>query len=292
MPSLLRSLPKSGGWMNSIKVVMGLIEIGAAVKFLSVADFAWNPQPVVFDFVTVMLMWMLLSLAIGAYLLGWYRFVHDTKMDSISFLRWSLAMWFLGFGGLLGYLIIHPDRAAGALMNQVIAFAPPQVNAADTDVGPTVEHEGLPGLRFALDLNRAIPVAQKLELPLFLDFTGINCINCRRMEKKMAEPQNRRLIEQFLAVQLYADKVPAITDAQVAEQLRLRNIRLQTHWFGDVTLPSYAVVTPDGKTVLAMHIGYDAAGREFTQFLETGLQKWQAAKLAAAGKHGAVVAGR
>jgi thiol:disulfide interchange protein len=303
LPSLLRNLPRSGGWMNSVKVVMGLIELGAAVKFLSVADLAWNPTPVIFDYVTVMLIWMVLSLAIGCYLLGWFRLSHDLPVQGLSTFRASMAFSFLGMAFLLGYLTLQPDRAQGLLMDQIVAFAPPRFDdppaAAPAgmpggvlpvaELGPTLDKHGL---LFALDLDKAIPVARQRQQPLLLDFTGVNCINCRRMEKKMVEPANRQLIEQCLAVALYADKVPHIADAAYADRLLSQNVKLQVEWFGSVSLPSYAVVAPDGKTILSTYIGYEAKSGEFTEFLQQGLQKWQATQAAGVNRAAEQVAGR
>jgi len=277
-PGLLKKLPKSGGWMNSVKVVMGLIEIGAAVKFLSVADLIWNPRPMLFDFVTTMLIWTVLSLAIGLYLLGLFRLSHDTPVESISTIRGLLALSFLGLTALLTFLVFEPDRAEGFVMDQIVAFAPPhfdsgQAVSASPDLGPVVAHNGLV---FALDLDKAISVAEHRQRPLLLDFTGVTCSNCRRMEKKMAESANRQRIEKYVAVALYTDRVPEIENAGYAAGLLEKNTQLQVQWFGDVTLPSYAVVTPDGKTVLASYVGYEARAGEFTQFLDSGWQKWQA----------------
>ncbi|MDP1796242.1 MAG: cytochrome c biogenesis protein CcdA [Planctomycetaceae bacterium] len=285
LPQLLKKLPKSGGWMNSVKVVMGLIEIGAAVKFLSVADLTLNPTPILFDFVTVMLTWMVLALAIALYLLGVYRFAHDTPTESISPGRALLALSFLGLTGMLGFLTLQPDRASGWIMDTIVSFAPPRFDEphADppaelvrggngADVGPTIEHHGL---RFALNMDKAREVARTQRRPILIDFTGVNCQNCRRMEKKMAEPENRRRIEQFVAVQLYVDKVPVIADADLAEQMLKANVELQQRLVQDVSMPSYVIITPDGVQVLATHIGY-APGNEFTDFLDEGWRNWQA----------------
>jgi len=110
---------------------------------------------------------------------------------------------------------------------------------------------------------------------MVFDFTGVNCVNCRLMEKKLVESHNLRLLQKFVLVQLYADAVPTIADA--AERMRLlnRNRQLQTEWFEEVTLPAYAVVTPDGKTVLSSYFGLEQKEGEFASFLEQGWEKWQ-----------------
>jgi thiol:disulfide interchange protein DsbD len=190
-----------------------------------------------------------------------------------------LAYGFLGLTAMIGYLILQPEKAAGVVMQQIVAFAPPRIHGGASDLGPTVEHDGL---QFALDLDQAIPVARRRQQPLLLDFTGVNCVNCRRMEVKMGEPDNRRLIEKFIAVQLYADKVPTITDPRLAEDILARNLRRQVDWFGDVSLPSYAVVTPDGREILAAYIGYEQREGHFGRFLEYGWQQWEQRQQAAA----------
>jgi len=283
VPSLLKKLPKSGGWMNAVKVVMGLIEIGAAVKFFSVADLAWNSVPVLFDFVFVMLAWLVLALGISLYLLGLFRLTHDTPPNGISVARLTLALAFLGLSGNLGVGVLNHERGGGWIMDQIIAFAPPRFEESSAHVGTVLaNHNGLPeptithhGLRFAMDVDRAIAFASLKQQPMLFDFTGVNCVNCRLMEKKLAQPHNRSRLEKFVLVQLYADKVPMIADPVEAKRLLKRNVDLQSEWFGDVTLPSYAVVTPDGKTILSNYFGLEQKDGEFAKFLDDGLAKWQ-----------------
>lgn len=286
VPSLLKKLPKSGGWMNVVKVVMGLIEIGAAIKFYSVADLVWNPEPVLFDFVFVMIAWLVLSVTISLYLLGVFRLAHDVHPTGISVGRMILVMLFLGLSANLAVGLITHERGGGWIMDQVIAFAPPRFeNQAAVKEGggpatdlpePVLAHHGV---WFALDVDKATAHATKLQRPMLFDFTGVNCINCRLMEIKMAQPQIRTRLEKFVPVQLYADKVPTILNRAEAKRLLKRNVGLQEQWFGDVTLPSYAVVTPDGKTILSMYKGLEQRDGEFTAFLDDGLKKWDAMQL-------------
>ncbi|MBS0205499.1 MAG: hypothetical protein JSS49_21555 [Planctomycetes bacterium] len=282
VPSLLKQLPKSGGWMNVVKVVMGLIEIGAAVKFYSVADLAWNPEPVLFDFVFVMISWLVLSLAIALYLLGVFRLAHDVPPTGISVGRLILVMAFLGLSCNLAVGLITHERGGGWIMDQIIAFAPPRFEneaAAEKGGGPP---DGLPepmlahhGVWFTLDVDKGITLATALNRPMLFDFTGVNCVNCRLMEKKLGQPQNKSRLEKLVPVQLYADKVPTIADPVEAKRLLKRNNGLQTQWFGDVTLPSYAVVTPDGKTILSSYFGLEQKEGEFAAFLDEGMKKWK-----------------
>ena len=301
VPSLLKKLPKSGGWMNSVKVVMGLIEIGAAVKFFSVADLAFNPAaPVFFDYVIVLLMWLVVALAVGLYLLGVYRFPHDTPVDSITVSRGLLAMSFLGLTGLFGMALVNPNAGGGWLMNQIVAFAPPnlqgdvggeegpKVGFAQEAEGPKTVHHGVV---FSLDIDKAIAASTKLNEPLFLDFTGVNCVNCRLMEKKMAAPSWKERLAKFVGAQLYVDVpgIPTITDEAYATSLWKKNLALQMGWFGDVSMPAYAITTPDGKTILATYAGAEKASGEFLQFMDEGLAKWEGMKQAALAKQDAAL---
>lgn len=282
VPSLLKKLPKSGGWMNSVKVVMGLIEIGAAVKFFSVADLVWNPQPMIFDFVFVMISWLVLSLMIALYLLGVFRLSHDVPATGISVGRMILVMMFFGLSFNLAVGLISHERGGGVIMDQIIAFAPPRFEnevaaekggALPTDLPqPVLAHHGI---WFTLDVDKAIAHAKKVQRPMLFDFTGVNCVNCRLMEKKMPQPHNRSRLEKFVLVQLYADKVPTISDPDEVKRLLKRNVELQTAWFGDVTLPAYAVVTPDGKTILSSYMGLEQKEGEFADFMDTGWKKWE-----------------
>ena len=281
MPSLLKKLPKSGGWMNSIKVVMGLIEIGAAVKFYGVADLAWNPEPMLFDFVFVMIVWLVLSLTIAMYLLGVFRLVHDVAPTGISVTRMIMVMAFLGLSCNLAVGLITHERGGGWIMDQIIAFAPPRFEnevAAEKGGAPTDLPEPLlahHGIWYTLDVDKGIAHATKLNRPMLFDFTGVNCVNCRLMEGKMAQPQNRTRLQSLVLVQLYSDKVPTISDPAEAKRLLKRNVALQETWFGDVTMPSYAVVTPDGRTILSSYFGNERHEGEFAAFLDEGLKKWE-----------------
>lgn len=270
-PSYLKKLPKSGGWMNRVKVTMGFIELGAAFKFLSVADLAWNPVPFFFDYSLVMSAWMVISVCAGLYLLGLFHMSHDTPEEKISALRLASAMTFLGFAAYLAIGLFGAKKPDGAVWQQIAAFAPPQFEAGESDIGPILKHEGL---SFALDYDRAVNYAKEQNLPLFLDFTGVNCVNCRKMEAQMTLPQNRGQLSSFVLVQLYTDNVPGILDEELAERLVDRNRNLQQDWIGDVTLPSYAIVAPDGDTVLSRISGYSSETVRFTEFLEKGRAKW------------------
>lgn len=274
-PSLLKALPKSGGWMNTVKVTMGLIEVGAAFKFLSVADLAWNPMPMVFDYALVMSAWIIISICAGLYLLGVFRLPHDTPSESISVVRLVAAMGFLGLAGYLSVGVFAAEKPEGKVWENIVAFAPPKIEGGQGDIGPYIEHDGL---KYALDVNRAVQFASQKNLPLFFDFTGVNCTNCRKMEKRMEQPHLRKRLENFVLVRLYTDNVPTIQDRERSQELLETNIKRQVEWFGDTTLPAYAVVTPDGEDRLATFIGLEQQEGAFAEFLDKGLEKWRLRK--------------
>ncbi len=287
LPGLLKKLPKSGGWMNSVKVVMGLLELGAAVKFFSIAD----PGQVMFDHVTVMMIWFVISLVTAAYLFGAFRLPHDTVVSAIAPLRMLLGTGFLILSGLLLTGLTLPARG-GIAVRQILAFAPARFEAGDGLLGPSLNHHGL---EFALYFDKAVPIAKKENRPLLLDFTGVNCANCRDMELKMAQPAWKERIAKFVGVQLYVDtpKIPTISDATEGERLRSFNEQLELQLVQDSSMPAYAVVTPDGKQVLATYIGAEPATQSgtFVKFLDEGWAKWEQAK-AKGGQAVGMTAGR
>jgi thiol:disulfide interchange protein DsbD len=282
VPSLLKKLPKSGGWMNTIKVVMGLIEIGAAIKFWSVADFAWNPvEPFLFDFVFVMLSWLVLSLVIGLYLLGVFRMAHDVPPAGLSVMRLAMAVAFLGLSGNLAVALLKPGPGGGWVMEQIVSMAPPQpaedvpavAGGHPTNLPePNINHHGI---WYALDFDKAVAHAAVVNQPILLDFTGVNCANCRKMELRMPKAHNRSRLEKFVLVQLYVDTVP-ISDPVELKRLLVRNRNLQKELLNDSSMPEYAVVTPDGKTLLASFTqGLESKEGEFAAFLDEGWKNWE-----------------
>jgi thiol:disulfide interchange protein DsbD len=278
-PSYLQKLPKSGGWMNNVKVVMGLIELAFMFKFLSVADVSWHGQPTLFDFHFVMSTWLIISITAGMYLLGLFRLPHDTPRDHIGVIPLVIAMSFLGFGGYLATGLFGSEPPKGWLWQTVAGFAPASFEAGQGDEGPFVigEHDHL---KYLLDFKSSVKVASHNDQPLFVDFTGVNCVNCRIMELRMSQPEIRERLERLVRVQLYLDTIPAVaaTNSEEAERLIVENTRLATEWIGSVSMPSYAIVSSDGKTILSTYEGLAPDMNEFKRFLDKGLQRWAEGK--------------
>lgn len=276
-PSLLQKLPRSGGWMNVVKIIMGLIELGAAFKFFGNVDTAWNGQPAIFDFHLMISAWAVISIAAALYLLGVFRLPHDVESDHIGVVRFVFAMSFLGFASYLGVGLFAAEKPHGMVWRYVEAFANPNFEGGNDPSGPFLKHGDL---KYALDFERALDVAIAENKPLFLDFTGVTCTNCRYMEKgPMSQPDIEQRLRQFVRIQLFTDSVP-IRDKQEAGRLLDFNVRLQEEWFGDVTLPSYVVIPPDRAAlkdrskIISALVGKHEQD-EFARFLDSGWNGWQ-----------------
>lgn len=278
-PKMLKKLPRSGGWMNDVKVVIGLVELAAVVKFLSVADigFADRRMPVFLTYNVFLWTWIILAAIAGLYLLG----VARKPRPKFSFIRYGSAALFLAFAGRLMAGLYGVPLPADPVWNLVAAFSPPNVQATPIretdDLGYVIAHHDQD---FMLEFERAVELASKDQQALFLDFTGVNCVNCRQMERTvMVEKSVVAAMEKMVRAQLYTDEVPGIEDEELREKLLLLNQELQSELTGDVALPSYAVVSPDGKTVLSYYSGVDSSGgKDFLEFLNDGLGRWETLK--------------
>jgi thiol:disulfide interchange protein DsbD len=278
-PSYLKKLPKSGGWMNVVKVIMGLIELGAAFKYFGTADQSWNGQAAIFDFHLMVSAWAVISIAAALYLLGLFRLPHDVATDHIGVIRFVSAMSFLGLASYLGVGLFSAEKPQGAVWKYVAAFATPTFKGGTDPTGPYLKHGEL---KYALDFEQALKFAIAENKPLFLDFTGVNCANCRYMEDgPMSKPHIEKRLHEFVRVQLYTDApVPTVSDPVYAERLRDFNAQLQESWFGDVSLPSYVVIPPDPSVLNdASRILSRLPGKRdeatFARFLDEGLNGWR-----------------
>lgn len=271
-PSFLKKLPKSGGWMNRVKVTLGLLELAVVVKFLSVADIGFSPDglPRYLDYHMAMGIWIVIGIVISLYLLHIFRTTHDTPSESVPAFQCLIAIGFLCTSAYItvGLFAANPPR--GAIWQQIVAFAPPQLEVD----GLFIDHDGL---KYSLDFDAAVASAANSEQPMFLDFTGVNCINCRKMENTVLKADDvHDVLVDLVKVQLYTDIVPGVKEGTEAyDRLLARNKTLQKDWLKDTTLPVYVIATPDGKDILAVHKGYEEGGLEFRKFLKAGLKKWK-----------------
>jgi thiol:disulfide interchange protein DsbD len=242
VPSLMRALPKSGGWLDSVKVVMGFLELAAAMKFLRTAELRIFPMPQYFTYELVLGGWVAISLACGLYLLNLYRLPHDEERPNIGVIRLLFALLFLGLGCYLLPATFRGhdgklQRPAGAVYAWVEAFLLPEPEAWGTD------------------LKDALEKGRQANKPVFVDFTGVTCTNCKYNEQSIfPQAAIREQLAKFERVQLYTDEVPAaayVADPGVAarKEEAAANAQFQVDVFKDGALPLYAVLlpTPDGQ---------------------------------------------
>jgi thiol:disulfide interchange protein DsbD len=240
-PRLLKTLPRSGAWLNAVKVVMGFLEIAAALKFLGNTDLALNPGNArLFNYETVLCAWVALSVACGLYLLGFYRLPHDTPLDHVGVLRMLLGTIFLGLAVYMAPALwrVTPQ---GAIGEGLVAFLPWDSKPAQQD-----SRTGQPEQEWSRDFTMAWKQATDSDKDIFIDFTGVTCTNCRANEKNVfVLPAVRKEFEKYILVKLYTDSVPDrnLTRAEAVAQAE-RNSDLQAATFGDVSNPLYAIIKP------------------------------------------------
>jgi thiol:disulfide interchange protein DsbD len=255
-PRWMQSLPKSGGWLNSVKVVMGFLELGAAFKFLSNVDLVWEWNTVSRN--VVLAGWIAIAIITTIYLLGKLQLPHDTPITKIGVARMLSATFFLG---LAFYFL---TGLFGANLGEWEAMLPP----AQTSTQSNAFKPSTAGLHAAWvsSYEAALQQARTENKPVFLNFTGVTCTNCRWMESNMfTDERVRKELERFVLAELY-------TDRETPEDER--NGQLQAEKFETVALPLYAIVRPDGKT-LAKFPGLTRNRQQFIEFLQRGASRFQ-----------------
>ncbi len=246
-PRLLSSLPKSGGWLNSVKVVMGFLEIGAAFKFLSNVDLVWGLNTVSRNL--VLAAWIALALVAAIYLLGKIQLPHDSPVERLGVSRMLFATTFFA---ITFYLL---TGLFGAPLGELDAWLPPEAAKGKTE--------------WIESYDVAVQKARAENKPLFLNFTGVTCTNCRWMEKNMfPDPLVKKELDRFILAELFTDRE---TDAHKTEDEK--NAERQSNQFGTAALPLYAIISADGKT-LAVFPSLTRDKREFIGFLQRGASRF------------------
>jgi len=294
-PGWLKSLPKSGGWLNTVKVVLGFIEIALAFKFLSIADqaFHWG----ILDREINISIWIVIVMLIGIYLMKGFRMPGDTGKDAedktVSVLRVSLAMIAFVFAV---YLV---PGMWGAPLKALAGYLPPMYthdfNLIRAEEGKSsgvcdepryAEFLHLPhGLRGYFDYDQAIACARQQNKPLFIDFTGHGCTNCREMEANVwSDPMVlQRLREDYVMVALYVDDKTELPesdwftssyDQKVKKTIGKQNADMQITNLNNNAQPFYVLVGKDER-VLVSPYGYDLDAEKFVRFLEEGKSKFK-----------------
>jgi len=298
-PALLKSLPKSGGWLNSVKVVLGFLELALALKFLSNVDLAYHWQW--FDREIFLVLWIIIFALLGFYLLGKIRFSHDSPLDYVSLPRLFMAIIVLAF---TTYLV---PGLWGAPLQAVAGFLPPQ-HTQDFDLytptlggggsaaaAPHAQHKygdlfhAPLGLDAYFDYAEARAYAQKVHKPILIDFTGNACVNCRKMEATVwPDPRVlQRLRHDFVLVQLYVDDKTALPEAeQRVSKFSGKKIKtignewsdFQASRYNTNSQPFYVQLDPATEKVLATPQGANYDPDNFVRFLDSGLAAYRAGR--------------
>ena len=295
-PSVLKNLPKSGGWLNSVKVVLGFLELALGLKFLSVADqtYHWG----ILDREVYLALWIVIFTLLGFYLLGKIRFKHDSEVQSVGVTRLLLAivtfsfvvyllpgMWGAPLRGLSGYL--PPLHTQDFVLDAAESPAGNSGGGKAGDAFTVARHSdilNLPhGLNGFFDYDEALAYARKVHKPLFVDYTGHGCVNCREMEARVwADPQVLQLLRNdFVIVALYSDDKKELPEnewvtaetGRVLKSIGKINAYLAHKRFGINSQPYYMILGPDGEQ-LAPGRGYNLDVDQFVAFLRQGLRNY------------------
>ena len=268
-PSMLKSAPRSGGWMNSIKVVLGFIELALSLKFLSVADLAYGWG--LLNRPTFLALWIVIFASLGFYLVGKLKFPHDDDLPYVSVPRYFLAMISFAFA------IYMVPGLWGAPCKAVSAFAPPMYTQDFSLYVDEVEAE-------YHDYDQGMQAALQAGKPALVDFTGYGCVNCREMEASVWTDDKVRDImrEEYILISLYVDdKTPLAVPMEVVENGQKRTLRtvgdkwsyLQRSKFGANAQPFYVILDNEGMPLTGSY-AFDKNVDNYLNFLNEGLENY------------------
>jgi thiol:disulfide interchange protein DsbD len=298
-PSWLSGLPKSGGWLNSVKVVLGFIELALALKFLSIADqvYHWN----MLNRDVYLALWIVIFALMGFYLLGKLKLPHDSELKHVSVPRVMLALLSFAFvvyliPGLFGAPLkplsgyLPPQTSRDFNMNsgmQQASLLPAQPQNELCEKPKYADFLELPhGLQGYFDLDQALKCAQAVNKPIFIDFTGHGCVNCREMEANVwSDPQVlKRLREDYVVVALYVDDKTELSkeeqyvskyDGKEKTTIGRKFADYQVSKFNVNAQPYYVLLGPDGEK-LNEPVAYNLDIAAFVKFLDQGKANYQA----------------
>lgn len=272
-PSWLKSAPKSGSWMNTIKVVLGFVELAFALKFLSVADLAYGWH--ILDREVFLSLWIIIFAALGFYLIGWLKFQIDEIGGELGKPK-PVACIMLGLGSLAFAVYMVPGLW-GAPCKAVSAFAPP-ITTQDFNLNTKVVEAQY------TDYDLGMAAAKAQGKPVFIDFTGFGCVNCRKMEAAVWTDASVAdiLTKDYVLISLFVDdKTPLPEPIEINENGQQRKLRtvgdkwsyLQSHKFGANTQPFYVPVDNEGNPLVGSY-SYKEDVPAFLQFLNKGLENY------------------
>lgn len=272
-PSWLESMPKSGGWLNSVKVVLGFLELALALKFLSVADLAYKWG--ILDREVFLVLWIVIFALLGVYLLGKLKLPHDSDLKHVSVPRLFMAIVSFAFAV---YMI---PGLWGAPLKAISAFAPP-LYTQDFSL-----YDGVVHAKFE-DYEAGMKYAQEKNKPVMIDFSGYGCVNCRKMEASVwTDPRVKQLLdEEYVLITLMVDDKTKLKEEKDVElngkKTKLKTIGdkwsyLQSHKFGFISQPYYVLLDYNGKPIGPSY-AYDEDIDKYIEFLKKGLDNFKKKK--------------
>jgi len=299
-PNWLTSLPKSGGWLNSVKVVLGFLEIALALKFLSTADLVYHWR--ILDREVFLVLWIVIAAFTGFYLLGKIKLSHDSDLPYVSLTRLFLA------GGFFAFALYMVPGLWGAPLKVISGLVPPMhtqdfrvatydQRTVSMGTAATGTAAGMPAVKkYAdiplhvpndidgfLDYDEALAYAKQVNKPLFLDFTGHGCVNCREMENNVwvDPPIDNLLRNEYIVVSLYTDERQELPkEEQFYSDVLKRQVNtvgkkfmhLQAARFNSISQPYYVLYSPDEELLVSPPIGAEFNKQKFLAYLEQGLK--------------------
>ncbi len=280
-PSMLKNMPKSGGWLNSVKVVLGFIEVALGLKFLMTADqtYHWG----LLDREIYLAIWIVVFTLLGLYLLGKIRFAHDDAVEHLSVKRLAMAI------AVFSFVVYMIPGMWGAPLNALSGYLPPmtsqdyRIDGENSNLNAEVKYGDklhLPhNLKGYFDLDEALEAAKKQNKPIFLDITGHACNNCREMETRVWSDSRVKemLMNDYIICALYVDDRTSLNtedyytnkNGLVMTTLGRKNNAIAVERFGVNAQPGYVLLSPDEEVLMPVR-GYDASIEGFIEFLTEG----------------------
>ncbi|WP_455635453.1 cytochrome c biogenesis protein CcdA [Parabacteroides sp.] len=272
-PNMLQSMPKSGGWLNSVKVVLGFLELALALKFLSVADLAYGWR--LLDREAFIVLWIVIFSLLGVYLLGKIKFSHDSEVKYVSVPRLFMAIISFAFA------IYMVPGLWGAPLKAISAFAPP-LYTQDFNLYKNEVHAAFD------DYESGMAYAKKVNKPVMIDFSGFGCVNCRKMEASVwTDPKVKQMLENdyVLITLMVDDKTKLPQPIEIQENGKTRKLKtigdkwsyLQRSKFGSNAQPFYILLNDEGEP-LGPSYAFNEDVSKYVQFLQNGLKVFKERK--------------
>ena len=269
-PNMLQSMPKSGGWLNSVKVVLGFLELALALKFLSVADLAYGWR--LLDREAFIVLWIVIFSLLGVYLLGKIKFSHDSEVKYVSVPRLFMAIISFAFA------IYMVPGLGGAPLKAISAFAPP-LYTQDFNLYKNEVHAAFD------DYESGMAYAKKVNKPVMIDFSGFGCVNCRKMEASVwTDPKVKQMLENdyVLITLMVDDKTKLPQPIEIQENGKTRKLKtigdkwsyLQRSKFGSNAQPFYILLNDEGQP-LGPSYAFNEDVSKYIQFLQNGLKEFK-----------------